>query len=252
MPRPLIAGNWKMHMNVGEAVDYARRLRELFPESIDRDIAIAPPFTALWPVSRVLADSPVGVGAQNVCDEPKGAFTGEISAGMLADAGCRYVIVGHSERRKIFGEEDSRINRKLIAVLKAGLTPILCVGETLDQREAGDAFSVIAGQINAGLKNLDAGDIGRCIVAYEPVWAIGTGRTATPEQAEEVHAFIRCRVAALFGETQSVDLTILYGGSVTPENIDRLMESKEINGALVGGASLNIESFSRIIRYQQG
>ncbi len=252
MPRPLIAGNWKMHMTVGEAVEYARRLRERFPEPMDRDIVIAPPFTALWPVSRELEGSPIGLGAQNVHDEPKGAFTGEVSAAMLADAGCRWVIVGHSERRKLFGEEDAWINRKLIAVLKAGLTPILCVGETLAQREAGNAFPVIVEQINAGLKNLDAGDIGRCVVAYEPVWAIGTGRTATPEQAEEVHAFIRCRVAALFGEEKSAGLRILYGGSVTPENIDRLMESRQINGALVGGASLNIDSFSRIVRYQKG
>jgi triosephosphate isomerase len=252
MTKPLIAGNWKMHMTVGEAVACARHLRELFPEPLDREIVIAPPFTALWPVSQALTDSPIGLGAQNVSDEPKGAFTGEVSAGMLADAGCRYVIVGHSERRRLFGEEDAWINRKLIAVLKAGLAPILCVGETLAQREAGDAFPVIEGQINAGLKNLEAGDIARCVVAYEPVWAIGTGRTATPAQAEEAHAFIRSRIRGLFGETQSADLRILYGGSVTPDNIDRLMESIEINGVLVGGASLNIESFSRIIRYSKG
>ncbi len=240
-----------MHMTVDKAVAYARRIRELFPESMDRDIMIAPPFTALWPVSRELEGSPVGLGAQNVSDEPGGAFTGEVSAEMLADAGCRYVIVGHSERRRLFGEDDALINRKLIAVLKAGLTPILCVGETLAQREGGDAFPVIEGQLNAGLKNFEAGDIGRCVVAYEPVWAIGTGKTAAPAQAEEAHAFIRSRIAKLFGEARAADLRILYGGSVTPDNIDRLMECGEINGVLVGGASLDIGSFSRIIRYHQ-
>jgi len=251
MPRPLIAGNWKMHMTIGEAVTHARQLRERFSPPIDRDVMIAPPFTALRAVSEALSGSLIGLGAQNVSDEPKGAFTGEISAGMLADAGCRYVIVGHSERRRLFGEDDALINRKLKAVLAAGLIPILCVGETLDQREAGAAFPVIEEQVNAGLKNLEAGDIGPCIVAYEPVWAIGTGRTATPDQAEEVHAFIRSRVSARFGETAAADLRILYGGSVTPENIDRLMECPSIDGALVGGASLSVESFSRIVRYRR-
>jgi len=250
MRRPLIAGNWKMHMTVGEAVAHARRLVEAFPEPLDRDVVVAPPFTALRAVADVLAGTPVGLGAQNVSDEPKGAFTGEISAGMLADVGCRCAIVGHSERRKLFGEDDAFINRKLKAVLAAGLTPILCIGETLDQREAGEAFSVIEGQANAGLKYLESGDIGRCVVAYEPVWAIGTGRTAAPRQAEEAHAFIRGWIERHFGAEAAAGLRILYGGSVTPENIDGLMECPSIDGALVGGASLNVESFVRIVRYR--
>jgi triosephosphate isomerase (TIM) len=247
--RALIIGNWKMNKTAGEAVECARAFISGFTARDDRDVAIAPPFTALQALYAVLKDTPIALCAQNVHWEEKGAFTGEISAPMLLDAGCRYVIVGHSERRRWFGESNEDVNRKTKAALKAGLFPVVCVGETLDEREADQTFSIIRRQLKEGLNNISADDIRRAIVAYEPVWAIGTGKTATPEQAEEVHDFIRQFIARIYGTDIAAGICILYGGSVNPENASPLMAQKDIDGLLVGGASLDAGSFRKIIYY---
>jgi len=251
MIRPMIAANWKMHKTVPEAVALAKQLREAFPEPGDRDIVIAPTFTALRAVGEILKGSPVHLSAQNMHWEEKGAFTGEISPAMLVDAGCGFVILGHSERRTLFGETDGIINRKVRAALKAGLRPIFCIGETLEQRKAGTTFTILEGQIKEGLNNIDTGDIRQVALAYEPVWAIGTGETATPGQAQEAHRFIRETLASIFGQGYASQAVIMYGGSVNPGNIDSLMAQPDINGALVGGASLEFESFAGIIRFQK-
>ncbi len=245
----LIVGNWKMFKTVREAELFARRLvaeLEIIP---GREVVIAPAFPALYAVTAVLRGSAIKLAAQNVHDQIQGAFTGEVSAGMLIDAGCEYVIIGHSERRTFFGETDDLISRKLSAALASGLRPIFCIGETLAEREQGATLTVIAGQIKEGLKNINLGDIGGISIAYEPVWAIGTGKTATPEQAQEVHAFIRSTMKNAYGKELAGRLRIIYGGSVNPGNIGKLMSEKDINGALVGGASLDIESFSEIVKY---
>ena len=249
MIKPLIAANWKMHKTITEAVDLAKQLREAFPEPGDRDIVIAPPFTALRPVSEILKGSPVHLSAQNMHWEEKGSYTGEISPAMLIDAGCEFVILGHSERRTLFGETDEIVNRKLRVALKAGLRPIFCIGETLEQRQSGATFAVLEEQIKEGLNNIDSGDIRRITFAYEPVWAIGTGETATPDQAQETHRYIRERLTSLYGEGIASPAVIMYGGSVNPGNVGSLMEQPDINGALVGGASLEFESFAGIIRF---
>jgi len=251
MKRPFIAGNWKMHKTIQEAVDFASRLRKTLTEPLDRDVAIAPPFTAIYAVAEVLKGSEIHLCAQNLHEDArgKGAYTGEVSAPMLVDAGCEYVIIGHSERRTLFGEKDEVINKKVKTALKFGLRPILCIGETLSEREEGRTFAVIERQIKKGLNSFTADDIKNIIVAYEPVWAIGTGKTATPEQAEEVHAFIRHMMEKNHGKDISSHLTIIYGGSVNPDNICNLMAQRDINGTLVGGASLDVESFIRIVRF---
>ena len=247
---PLLAGNWKMHGTRREAVALARALVEAIGAVGDREVVVAPPFTALEAVAQVLAGSRIGLAAQNVHWEAKGAFTGEVSAPMLREAGCTHVIVGHSERRQYFGETDATVGKRLRAALGGGLTPIACVGETLAEREAGQTHAVIARQVAAALAGLSPADVARCVVAYEPVWAIGTGRTATPAQAGEVHAAIRRQVAGLASETVAGGLRILYGGSVKPENIDALMAEADIDGALVGGASLEAAAFARIVHYR--
>jgi len=247
----LIAGNWKMFKNVREAELFAHRLVAELEIPPGREVAIAPAFPALQAVAAVLRGSAIKLAAQNVHDQVQGAFTGEVSAGMLVDAGCEYVIIGHSERRTFFRETDDLISRKISAAINQGLKPILCIGETLAEREQGATLTVIAGQIKEGLKNIDPGGIGSTAVAYEPVWAIGTGRTATPEQAQEVHAFIRDTMEGVYGKELAGKLRIIYGGSVSPANIGKLMSEKDINGALVGGASLDMESFSAIVKYKE-
>jgi triosephosphate isomerase len=247
--RALVIGNWKMHKVVAQAIGFVRELSESFKAMEDRDVAIAPPFTALHALSAVLKGSAIALCAQDVHWEQEGAFTGEVSAPMLLDAGCRYVLIGHSERRRWFGESNEEVNRKAKAALKAGLLPVVCVGETLDDREADQTFSVIRRQLKEGLNNIPADDIRRTIVAYEPVWAIGTGRTATPEQAEEVHDFIRQFVARIHGTDVAAGICILYGGSVNADNAGSLMAQKDIDGLLVGGASLDTGSFRKIIDY---
>ncbi len=248
--RALIAGNWKMYKTGPEAVEFARAFIPRVCRTTDRDIMIAPAFTALETVAGVLAGSCVALGAQNVFWEIEGAFTGEISPRMLAAAGCRYVIIGHSERRQHFGETNESVNRRVRATLQAGLIPILCVGESETERSAGETFSVLDKQVREGLKKFVAGELGALVIAYEPVWAIGTGKTASREQAQEVHAFIRTLVANLFTAGLAGAIRILYGGSVKPENIAGLMAMADIDGALVGGASLNPDTFAAIVLYQ--
>jgi triosephosphate isomerase (TIM) len=247
---PLIAGNWKMYKNVSESVQTADRLNELTEGVTGVEIMIAPTFPALFPVSKALRGSLISVGAQNMHWEKEGAYTGEISAAMLAAAGCRYVIIGHSERREYFGESDETVNKKIAAALQNGLIPIMCIGESENQREAGKTFSVLDKQIKMGLKGFFADGLQNLVVAYEPIWAIGTGKTATREQAQEVHLFVRSKLTDMQGESLAKGIRILYGGSVKPLNISELMAMPDIDGALVGGASLDAETFSKIVHYQ--
>lgn len=249
MPRALIAGNWKMHKTVKQTVDFVRGLKEHISSQQDREVLLAPPYTALCAAATEARGSSIRIAAQNMHWEVKGPFTGEISAGMLIEAGCSHVIIGHSERRRIFGETDAQINLKINAGLLAGLQIIFCIGETLEEREAQQTFNVIKTQLNQGLKNISRGDISRLSVAYEPVWSIGTGKTATPGQAEEAHAFIRSELGEMYSGQIAAETRIVYGGSVTPENIRGLMAEPNVNGALVGGASLDLESFLKIIRF---
>jgi triosephosphate isomerase (TIM) len=250
MVHPVIAGNWKMNKTVAEAIDFASRLRSALVGPLKTEVIIAPPFTALHAVAEVLGGSSIHLAAQNLHEAEKGAFTGEVSGGMIRESGCTYAIIGHSERRTLFGEVDEIIHRKLRAALSADLKPIFCIGETLQEREEGWMQSVIERQLKEGLNNLTAGDISRSLIAYEPVWAIGTGRTATPAQAEEVHLFIREWMADRYGSERAAEIAILYGGSVTPKNIVDLMQQPDINGALVGGASLDVGSFVQLVEYQ--
>lgn len=246
--RPLLAGNWKMHMNIAEAEALASAIvRASIPE--DRDVMLAPPYTALAAVGRVLAGSPVMLGAQNVCWEEKGAFTGEISPLMLQDVGCRMVLLGHSERRHIFGETDEMVNKRVAAALRFGLVPVLCIGETLDERESGHTFSVLERQLRSGLKDINPGAGNDLVVAYEPVWAIGTGKTASIEQAQEAHFFVRDLLAGMYEKNIATQMRILYGGSVNSDNVDSLMSQPDVDGALVGGAALKADSFIRIIHF---
>jgi triosephosphate isomerase len=238
-----------MYKTASEAAETARKLVGLTTDMQDVDIMIAPTFTALGAVSGVVAGSRVSLGAQNLFWEKEGAFTGEISAGMLAAAGCNYVIIGHSERRQYFGETDDSVNRKIQAALDAGLVPVMCVGETEQERDAGQTFSVLDKQVKKGLQNYVADELETLVVAYEPVWAIGTGKTATKDQAQEAHQHIRKLLTELYGDALSASLRILYGGSVKPDNVSALMAMPDIDGALVGGASLEADSFSKIIHY---
>jgi len=249
--RPLIAGNWKMHGTVREARDLAASVAAATVKVSDRDVMIAPPYTALAAVKDVLAGTGVILAAQNVHWEEKGAFTGEISASMLKDVGCTMAIVGHSERRHVFGETDRMINRRLAGTMQLGLVPVLCIGETLEQREADQTMSVLEGQVHAGLAGIEVVDPAEIVIAYEPVWAIGTGKTASEAQAQEAHSFIRRLLAAICEKNIAAGIRILYGGSVKPENIDILMQQEDIDGALVGGAALKAESFERIICFQK-
>ena len=252
MRKPVIAGNWKMFKAISEAVNTAVSLKPLVSNANHCEVVIAPVFTALKAVADRLEGSHVNVAAQDVSDQLKhGAHTGEICGDMLKDAGCSHVIIGHSERRAMYGDTDAFINRKLRAALQFGLTPILCCGETLEERDAGRAEQVVSGQLENDLTGLTTEDIAKLVIAYEPVWAIGTGRTATPEQAQQMHAYIRSWLQGKFGATVAENLRILYGGSVKPENIAELMNAPDIDGALVGGASLEAESFARIVHYNQ-
>jgi len=248
---PLLAGNWKMHGARREAIALAGALAKEVGRVAGREVLIAPPYTALDAVAATIAGTDIRLAAQNLYWEPKGAFTGEISAPMLREAGCTHVIIGHSERRQYFGETDETVNKRLHAALGAGLTPIVCVGETLGEREAEATMQVVERQVATGLTGVSVPDVGRCIIAYEPVWAIGTGRTATPAQAEEVHRGIRAQLERATDVATAARVRILYGGSVKPDNIDDLMAEPNIDGALVGGASLVIEQFVRIVRFEE-
>jgi triosephosphate isomerase (TIM) len=241
---PLIAGNWKMHKTLAEARDLAREIVRGVGPQTRAEVVLAPPYTALAAVAAEIAASRVLLAAQDTFWEEKGAFTGAIAPGMLADVGCTYVIVGHSERRQHFGDTDAIVNRKMKAVLAAGLRPIVCVGETLAEREVGRTFDVVETQVRQGLAEFPASEWARLVIAYEPVWAIGTGKTATPEQAQEVHRLIRGLLPAV-ADTDAI--RILYGGSVTPDNAATLLAEPDINGALVGGASLKASLFLPIV-----
>jgi len=246
---PLIAGNWKMYKTVAEAVDTAAGLVRRISGNRGVDVMIAPAFTALAPVARVLEGSPVALGAQDLYWEKEGAYTGEVSAGMLVSAGCSHVIIGHSERRQYFNENDESVNRKLAAAVESGLVPVVCVGETEAEREDAQTFSVLDKQIKKGLEGHFSNRLAQLVIAYEPVWAIGTGKTATTEQAQEVHAFLRSLLADLHGADFAAGIRILYGGSVKPANIAELMAMPDVDGALVGGASLDAETFSKIVNF---
>jgi triosephosphate isomerase len=247
--RYLIAGNWKMYKTAAEATALCSALRSALSERpAEAEVVVAPPFTALAAAAAALRGSAIGLAGQNMHAEAKGAFTGEISAAMLRDAGCGHVILGHSERRQLFGETDEGVGRKARAARDAGLVPILCVGETLEERDSSRTLEVVERQLERALQKLSPDETAASVVAYEPVWAIGTGRTATPEQAQEVHAFARKRVALSHGEAVAAALRILYGGSVKPDNAASLLAMPDIDGALVGGACLEADSFLKIIR----
>jgi triosephosphate isomerase len=243
-----MAGNWKMYGTHTEAVALVAGLKAAVAGLADREVLVAPPFTALAPVAAALQGSKILLAGQNLHWEDSGAFTGEVSAPMLRDVGCTHVIIGHSERRQLFGETDEAVSKKVEAALRHGLTPIVCVGELLAEREAGRTLAVIERQVSGALKGLTPDAIGSLVVAYEPVWAIGTGKVATPEQAQEVHAAIRGMLSKI-GKAAAA-ARVLYGGSVKPDNVDGLMRKPDIDGALVGGASLKVESFARIVRFQ--
>lgn len=247
--KPVIAGNWKMYKTIAESAAFVRDLRPLVARTDRCEVIVAPPFTALRAAADAARGSNIAIAAQDVHWDPEGAHTGDISARMVLDAGATYVIVGHSERRHDHGETDDDVNRKLKAALAAGLIPIVCVGETLPEREAGRTAEVLERQFLRGFLGLTAPEFSRMIIAYEPVWAIGTGRTATPEMAAAAHGQLRNLAGARFGEVAADQVRVLYGGSVKPENIDGLMAEPEIDGALVGGASLKLESFLAIVNY---
>jgi triosephosphate isomerase len=239
-----------MYKTIGEAVALVESLVQGLGDAAGREVLVCPPFTALHAVASVLQGTPIGLGGQDLFYEVQGAYTGAISPVMLRDAGCTYALVGHSERRQIFGEDDALINRKLRAALGHQLRPILCVGETKPQRDAGQAESIVIGQLRAGLTDVEAAALGSVVIAYEPVWAIGTGDTATPADAQGMHATIRRTLADLYGAEAAEQMRIQYGGSVKPDNVDELMAQPDIDGALVGGASLTAESFLRIIGFR--
>lgn len=248
---PLIAGNWKMFKTLPEALGFAADIKGRVAGVVDTEMLICPAFIYLAPLAQALKGSPVKVGSQNVFWEDSGAFTGEVSAPMLKSAGAGHTLIGHSERRQYFHETDETVNKRLYASLKGGLIPIVCVGETLEQREAGNTQAVVEEQVRKGLAGLDAVQAAGIVLAYEPVWAIGTGKTATPEIAQEVHGFIRALLADLFGSNAASKIRLLYGGSVKADNVDSLMAKEDIDGALVGGASLDAASFERIIRFKR-
>jgi triosephosphate isomerase len=247
MRRPVLAGNWKMFKTIPEAVDFVEKLKPLVAKAGDREVVVAPVFTALSAVAAAAKGSNIRVAAQDMHWDKEGAHTGDVSAGMILDAGCAYVIIGHSERRQDHAESDENVNRKAKAALAAGLLPIVCVGETLAEREAGRTEEVLERQFKGGFAGLTPQEFSRIIIAYEPVWAIGTGRTATPEMAAESHCYLRGLARQQYGEALAGELRILYGGSVKPDNVAGLMGQEEIDGALVGGASLKVDSFSTIV-----
>ena len=248
MRRLFIAGNWKMNLNRKEALALAKGLVAEIGSVRQVDLAVCPPFVYLEAVGGAIAGSTLTLGGQNLYFQPPGAYTGEVAGAMLKDVGCTYVIVGHSERRHVLAETDGLVSAKVRAALGCGLRPILCVGELLEEREAGKTEAVVRRQVEAGLTDVPAADLGRVTIAYEPVWAIGTGRNATPEQATEVHTFIREVITGLYSKGAAQGLIVQYGGSVKPENAEELLAEEEIDGALVGGASLKVDSFVGIVR----
>jgi len=250
MRKPLIAGNWKMNMTVAQATELVEGLLAGVGRPQDLEVLVCPTYTALHAVGQLVEDNPVMLGGQNLYPKDSGAYTGEISAPMLLEAGCSYVIVGHSERRGYFGESDEFVNEKIKAALSAGLKVILCVGESRQQRESGQAESIVTDQVQKCLAGLATGDMADMVIAYEPIWAIGTGLTASPQDAEEMHACIRSLLGESLGEEIAEATRILYGGSVKPGNVDDLMAQPDIDGALVGGASLEAQSFLRIIQFE--
>ncbi len=251
MRKPMIAGNWKLNKTIAEACELSSDLSKCLANFEEVDIVIAPVFTSLTAVAATIKNTPIKLAAQNCYPEESGAFTGEVSPLMLKDAGCEYVIIGHSERRQLLEETDSFINQKMIKTLEAGLKPILCIGETLQERENDEMLNVLATQIKGGLANLSATQMSDVVIAYEPVWAIGTGKTATDEQAQEAHSFIRGLLQGMFTQEVAFATRILYGGSVKPTNVDGLMAQADIDGALVGGASLKAEDFIRLVRFEK-
>ncbi len=251
MRKPVIAGNWKMHNTISEALDLVRGVKPQVEGVTDVEIIVSPVYTALASVAAELKGSNINVASQNIFWEEKGAFTGEVAPNMITDAGCTHAIIGHSERRQYFGETDQTVNKRVKAALSVGLIPIVCVGETLEERDSGKTIAVVDVQVKGGLVELSAEDIAKIIIAYEPVWAIGTGKTATPDMAEEVHKQIRSVVADISDASIADGTRILYGGSVKPENVDDLMAQPNIDGALVGGAALKVDSFVRLVKFDQ-
>ena len=252
MRHPFIAGNWKMFKTVHDTIVYVKEFRSVVKDIEDVEIVLAPPFTAIHAAAEAARNSNVGISGQDLHWEREGAFTGEVSGAMVREAGADYVIIGHSERRQYFGETDASVNRKLRAALAAGLIPIVCIGETLDEREKNDTLTVLDRQIKDGFDAITGEQVGALVIAYEPVWAIGTGRTATAAQAQEAHAHIRQRLRQWFGATAADECHVIYGGSVKPDNTRELIGQPDVDGALVGGASLDIKSFSDIIRRARG
>ena len=247
MRRPLVAGNWKMFKTIQETVAHVAELRRALRDVHQVDIVVAPPFTALYAAADKARDTEIAVAAQNLHWEREGAFTGEISATMIRDTGAEYVIIGHSERRALFGETNATVNKKIAAALAARLCPIVCVGETLQQRDANQTLAVLDEQLRAGLEGFTAEQLNETVIAYEPVWAIGTGRNATPAQAQEAHAHIRSRLKQWFGADMAENCRLLYGGSVKPDNIKSLIAEADVDGALVGGASLDVRAFTEMV-----
>ncbi len=247
---PFMAGNWKMHKTVGESQELVRALLDGLGDASGREVLVCPPYTSLASVAPLLNNTAIGLGAQDVFYEPQGAYTGAIAPMMLRDVGCSYTIVGHSERRQHFGDTDELVNKKVLAALGSDLRVIMCVGETKPQRDAGKAEEVTVGQLRGGLAGITTAQMEQIVIAYEPVWAIGTGDTATPDDAQAMHAAIRRTLTEMYGSERAEQVRIQYGGSVKPDNIDELMAQPDIDGALVGGASLKADSFLRIIHFQ--
>ncbi|MFH1777787.1 MAG: triose-phosphate isomerase [Candidatus Omnitrophota bacterium] len=251
MRKPIIAGNWKLNKTINQAKELIKGLKENLVSVEDVEIVVCPVYTALAEVAKIIKDTNIKLGAQDVYWQESGAYTGEVSTTLLRDVGCSYVIVGHSERRQFFHETNETVNNKARSVFAAGLVPIVCVGEKLAERESGKTFDIVRAHVEGALKDITEPDILKTVIAYEPVWAIGTGRTATPKQAEEVHAFIRDLLGRLYDQKTAESVRIQYGGSVTPENIKALMNERDIDGALVGGASLKAGSFVKIVKYME-
>ncbi|OGR76173.1 MAG: triose-phosphate isomerase [Elusimicrobia bacterium GWC2_64_44] len=247
---PMIAGNWKMHMTAKEAADLAAAMRKGLDPDLKHEVLLAPTFTALHAVNAVLGGSKIFLSSQDVCWEEKGAFTGAVSPSQLKDAGCTHAIIGHSERRKVFLETDEVVNKKMKAAIKAGLVPVLCIGETLEERESQKTYRVLETQLVGAFAGITPAEAAKVVIAYEPVWAIGTGKTATPDQAQDAHVFVRKQMERIYGRDYAEAVRILYGGSVKADNIDELMAQGDIDGALVGGESLKADKFLRVIHFQ--
>jgi len=248
MRRVIIAGNWKMNKNISESIDLANSIKKTLYDIEEVDIVLCPPFTSLSDVNDIVMESNIALGAQDVYWKEEGAFTGEVSSPMLKNAGCKYCIVGHSERRQFFGETNETVSKKAKALLSVGLKPIVCVGEMLEERKANKTFDVVKDHVVNSLKGLTKEDMQNVVIAYEPVWAIGTGLTATKDEAQEVHKYIRDLLREMFGDAVAKSVRIQYGGSVKPENIKELIQQEDVDGALVGGASLKADSFAMIVR----